>query len=181
VTSVLEEIGHPIELEELTDAVWKLSAMSAKPASASRRMEEDARDVEIPDARPSPEAETSSREHLSRLWEEIVLLPARQRTALLLNLRDERGASAIEIFPFCGVASVGALADALGIDMKVLAELWPSLPLDDLAIAERLGATRQQVINLRRCARERLARRMKALSRNNAAVSPSAQSRRNHE
>jgi RNA polymerase sigma factor (sigma-70 family) len=181
VTSVLEEIGHPIELEELTDAVWKLSAMSAKPAAAPRRMEEGGRDLEIPDARPSPEAETSSREHLKRLWEEIVLLPARQRAALLLNLRDERGASAIEIFPFCGVASVGVLADALGIDMSELAELWPSLPLHDLAIAARLGATRQQVINLRRCARERLARRMKALSRNNAAVSPSAQSRRNHE
>ena len=129
------------------------------------------------DGRPSPEAEASSREHLTRLWEEIMLLPLRQRTALLLNLRDERGASAIEIFPFCGVATVGALADALGLERNALAELWPSLPLDDLAIAERLGATRQQVINLRRCARERLARRMKARSRNNAAKSPSAESK----
>ena len=40
------------------------------------------------------------------------------------------------------------------------AEVWKDLPWSDLRIAERLGITRQQVINLRKCARERLARRM---------------------
>jgi len=44
--------------------------------------------------------------------------------------------------------------------IEALAELWNSLPLDDHAIAARLGITRQQVINLRRAARERLARRL---------------------
>ncbi len=38
--------------------------------------------------------------------------------------------------------------------------LWNDLPLEDSSIAELLGATRQQVINLRKCARERLERRM---------------------
>jgi hypothetical protein len=37
------------------------------------------------------------------------------------------------------------------------------LPLDDATIAGLLGATRQQVINLRKCARERLERRMSAV------------------
>jgi len=37
------------------------------------------------------------------------------------------------------------------------------LPLEDAAIAERLGLTRQQVINLRKSARARLARRMRGL------------------
>ena len=36
----------------------------------------------------------------------------------------------------------------------------PPLPLSDLEIAERMQLTRQQVINLRKCARERLRRRM---------------------
>ena len=36
---------------------------------------------------------------------------------------------------------------------------WPELPFDDNTIAALLGATRQQVINLRKCARERLRRR----------------------
>jgi hypothetical protein len=38
--------------------------------------------------------------------------------------------------------------------------LWKELPLDDLTIAGRLGATRQQVINLRKSARARLVRRL---------------------
>ena len=42
-----------------------------------------------------------------------------------------------------------------------LAALWPDLPLEDAAIAERLGLTRQQVINLRKSARARLGRRMR--------------------
>jgi hypothetical protein len=41
------------------------------------------------------------------------------------------------------------------------AELWPQLPLDDATIAGLLNLTRQQVINLRKSARERLARRLK--------------------
>jgi hypothetical protein len=42
-----------------------------------------------------------------------------------------------------------------------LASLWNDLPIEDVEIAEHLGVTRQQVINLRKVARERLARRMK--------------------
>jgi hypothetical protein len=41
-----------------------------------------------------------------------------------------------------------------------LAELWNRLPLSDLEIGARLGATQRQVINLRKAARERLARRL---------------------
>jgi hypothetical protein len=43
------------------------------------------------------------------------------------------------------------------------AKLWNNLPLEDTTIAQNLGVTRQQVINLRKSARERLARRMSAL------------------
>jgi hypothetical protein len=41
------------------------------------------------------------------------------------------------------------------------ANLWNELPLEDASIASLLGVTRQQVINLRKSARERLTRRMK--------------------
>jgi DNA-directed RNA polymerase specialized sigma subunit len=40
--------------------------------------------------------------------------------------------------------------------------LWRRLPVSDLEIAERLGVTRQQVINLRQAARQRLARGLRA-------------------
>jgi hypothetical protein len=41
------------------------------------------------------------------------------------------------------------------------AGLWNELPLADDAIARRLGLMRQQVVNLRKSARERLGRRMR--------------------
>jgi hypothetical protein len=47
-----------------------------------------------------------------------------------------------------------------GIAGKAGAQDTALLPLDDAAIATRLGSTRQQVINLRKAARERLARRL---------------------
>jgi hypothetical protein len=56
--------------------------------------------------------------------------------------------------------SFAELASALGFSTAQLAELWPRLPLDDAAIAGKLGLTRQQVINLRKSARARLGRRI---------------------
>jgi hypothetical protein len=53
------------------------------------------------------------------------------------------------------------IADALEIDAQQLARIWGELPLEDARIAESLGVTRQQVINLRKSARERLSRRTK--------------------
>jgi hypothetical protein len=57
------------------------------------------------------------------------------------------------------VASFREVAGALETTPPDLAELWNRLPLEDLEIAARLGLDRQQVINLRSTARERLVRR----------------------
>jgi F420-0:gamma-glutamyl ligase-like protein len=82
----------------------------------------------------------------------------------MLNLRDSDGLNALSLFAFVGVATVDELAAALELEAARLAELWSQLPLSDLVIAEMLGVNRQQVINLRRSARERLNRRMNAKS-----------------
>jgi len=62
------------------------------------------------------------------------------------------------------VASLCDIAVALGMTVEQLAGLWVDLPIDDYSIAQLLGVTRQQVINLRKSARERLTRRTKALA-----------------
>ena len=61
-----------------------------------------------------------------------------------------------------GVATFREVAAALEIGPEELAELWNRLPLEDLEIAARLGLDRQQVINLRSTARQKLARRENA-------------------
>ena len=59
-----------------------------------------------------------------------------------------------------GGLALGGLTLENLLRAEELAGMWNSLPLDDRGIAERLGITRQQVINLRKSARARLARRM---------------------
>ena len=94
-----------------------------------------------------------------RFWLEIEALSQRQRMALLLHMRDERGDPGLLQFLGCGI-SADALARAIDWTRDELQTRWSELPFDDHAIAALLGATRQQVINLRKCARERLRRRM---------------------
>lgn len=109
---------------------------------------------------PSAFEQFASKQTAEQLWKEIEELPARQRAALLLNLREAGGGSAISLLTVTGLATAEQIADLVGIPASELASIWNDLPLDDNTIAARLGATRQQVINLRKCARERLARRL---------------------
>ncbi len=100
--------------------------------------------------------------YLQRLWQEVCTLPVLQRTALLLNLRDAQGGSPIAFIPHLGIATQAEIASMLSITAAQFAQLWDELPLDDARSAQLLALTRQQVINLRKTARERLTRRMKA-------------------
>ncbi len=119
---------------------------------------------DIAQNRPSVETRLALRQQLNWLWSEVAQLPRAQRVALLLSLRDENGSPALPLLPVTGVASVRSIAALLEIEPEQLAEMWPHLPVDDLAIGERLGLRRQQVINLRKSARERLGRRLAAVA-----------------
>ncbi len=107
-----------------------------------------------------PGGRLDQRRALEALWKEIALLPRTQRVALLLNLRDEVGACALTSLPFTGIASMKRIAEVIEIPAEELAQIWKDLPLSDLDIAARLGLSRQQVINLRKSARQRLTRRI---------------------
>ena len=100
---------------------------------------------------------------LALLWQEVRQLPLRQRRALLLNFKDGHGHDLVSLLPYTRTATIEQVAEALDLPLMDFLELWSKLPLDDATIAELLGATRQQVINLRKCARERLERRMSAV------------------
>ncbi len=95
-----------------------------------------------------------------KLWREIEQLSERQRRAILLQMHDDRGDTGLLQFLAAGIAP-DVIAAALLWSRDELQRNWPELPFDDNRIAALLGATRQQVINLRKCARERLGRRMR--------------------
>jgi hypothetical protein len=110
----------------------------------------------LPTREPRIDHVLQQRVRLDLVWSEIRELPVRQRHAVLLNLRDD----AITLFLTSGVLSLRDLAAALELPIDDVAALWNELPLPDNAIAERLGCTRQQVINLRMAARKRLVNRL---------------------
>jgi len=113
--------------------------------------------------RPTPLDTVQWRSLLAALWSEIAQLRPLQRKALLLNLRDVESEHALDLFVAVGTASMEEIARALEMPPDQLAAVWNELPLDDLRIADMLALTRQQVINLRKSARERLTRRLRGL------------------
>jgi DNA-directed RNA polymerase specialized sigma24 family protein len=156
--AALQALGGPVDLDQL------VGALAALDRSPDAEPPEEGIDLDaVPDRASVPaDVALGQRRDTERLWREVCALPVRQRAALLLNLRDARGAGLLWVFPMTGVATLRQIAAALEIPAADLADLWARLPVDDHAIAERLGCTRQQVINLRSAARKRLARRLEA-------------------
>lgn len=154
----LARLGAPCRLADLVD----LLARQLGVEDGEIGLEEgDPAGTRLTDPAREEVTRLADRQYLARLWSEIALLPLAQRRALLLNLRDAHGGDMLSLLPQAGVASAAEVARALAISAAELTELWPRLPCDDLAIAERLGLTRRQVINLRKSARARLERRMR--------------------
>jgi len=133
-------------------AVWQPDDVRAPSGDVER----------VADPALPPPLRLELREELESLWREIQLLPPPQRAALLLNLRAGDSGNVASLLVLTGITSFPGLAAAMAIAAGELESLWNELPLDDAAIAHRLGVTRQQVINLRKAARERLRRRMQA-------------------
>lgn len=150
LVDVLHAFGAPLLVDDLVTMVGELWGVA------------DHDDVELTD--PIDEGSSVAddlerRQSLDHLWREIRELRAPQRAALLLNFRDGDGRNALALFLLLGTATFDQISQALEMTPAQLAAIWNELPMDDLRIAARLGVQRQQVINLRKAARDRLARR----------------------
>jgi RNA polymerase sigma factor (sigma-70 family) len=154
LSRVFERLRGPVMFDELVDIMaWLWGVEDPAPVPEAR-----AREIESAESDPGIRMELSK--WLNELWAQIRQLPQPQRVALLLNLRAGASSAAITLLPVTGTAGIPEIAETLGFTVDQLAAVWPSLPMEDLAIAERLGLSRQQVINLRKSARERLLRRI---------------------
>ncbi|MGH8093684.1 MAG: hypothetical protein ACREIF_09455 [Chthoniobacterales bacterium] len=144
IARIFRWLGGPIELRDLTTALAEVPGIAGTPAPTSGNSSAAF------DPRQSPAEDLVWKEYLGWLWREIGTLSDRQRRAFLLH------SEILREFELLGVASIRSVALALGLAGTELAELWNRLPLDDLTIAGMLACTRQQVINLRRVARDKL-------------------------
>lgn len=154
LASLCRWLGTPLEINDLTTRIAALQNLGEPAVLALEGGPSD----NAPERWLAADSEEmadrildslSDEAFCARLWQIIGALPVRQRVALLLGMtRDE----------LLLLAHGGALAAALEWPLSTLQALWPSLPLADAAIAPYLDATPKQVANLRKCARERIAR-----------------------
>jgi DNA-directed RNA polymerase specialized sigma24 family protein len=161
LSAIFRFSGSCVELDDLVNLVADWTDVADHGHQPAKEEEAEDPFEHLPDPRPTADIELQRRRYLQQLWLEICLLKPQQRAALLLNLKDADGGDVVSVFPIAGIATLREIADALVMGPEHLASIWNDLPLDDLTIASHLGITRQQVINLRKSARERLARRMK--------------------
>lgn len=143
-------VQGPVLLDAAVDAVaegWTIVEQDPLPL-----------DERITSAAPSHEGDL---EFVRALWSEIRELRPMQRKALLLNLRCAGETNIVSLLVLARIARFDEIAAALEMSPAELAAVWKSLPIEDNEIAGRFGISRQQVINLRRAARDRLWRRLR--------------------
>jgi hypothetical protein len=157
---LFERSGRPIVFDEVVKIAAETWHIHDPPAESIDGYE---RDDQFTSSEPRVDLALEQRLFFEQVWFEVCQLPVLQRAALLLNLRDSRDGGVISFLPFLGVASKEELARLLEMPYADFQKVWNELPLDDLRIAQMFGITRQQVINLRKTARERLARKMRKL------------------
>ena len=159
---LFERSGRPIVFDEVVKIAAETWHIHDPPAESIDAGAYD-RDEQFRSSEPRVDLVLEQRLFFEQVWFEVCQLPVLQRAALLLNLRDSRDGGMISFLPFLGVASKEELARLLEMPYADFQKLWNELPLNDLRIAQMFGITRQQVINLRKTARERLARRIRRL------------------
>lgn len=188
LSAVFDWVGHVISFDQLVKIVFALRRIEEAQAIVERDDDDTWLWNEITsDAEFRPDEEAEWRQFLERLWAEIEQLPPLQRIAYLLNFTAGNGS--LEIFWLYGVASVRRIGLTLSLSEEQFARawndptmkekvceqaalligydekfalLWRYLPLNDQTIARLIGTERQKVINLRKSAGDRLARRLVA-------------------
>ena len=148
---IFRESPQPALFDPVVDAVaeaWGLVDLPPAPLDGlAARGEADDRGGEIAFVRA--------------LWSEIRELRPMQRKALLLNLRYKGETNIVSLIVLAGIATFDEVAAVLEMSRPELMAVWRALPMEDAKIAERFGVTRQQVINLRKAARDRLSRKVR--------------------
>jgi hypothetical protein len=185
LAAIFQWLEHPIGFEALATVIAELRHIEELLWQSTDDAAEDERPLRdtLAAQAPGQDEESAWRQFLTALWSEVEQLPPLQRIAYLLNFTAADGA--LEIFWLYGVASVRRIGAVLqltdehfacawaGLDDAArvaalqasnyderFALLWRYLPLNDLTIARLLGTERQKVINLRKAAGDRLARRL---------------------
>jgi DNA-directed RNA polymerase specialized sigma24 family protein len=165
VKSILEFVGAPVALDKLVDTVGDIFGTNAKTYGEPDDQSSGVAGEIWSDTEALLAERIDKGAYLSHVWKEICELSPEQRTALLLNLKDNEGSDITVIFVSSGVATISQMAEVLCLTLEEFLDIWKRLPLSDEDIANRLVISVRQVGSLRLSGRRRLSRRMELYER----------------
>jgi hypothetical protein len=171
IRAVLSYTESPVELDELVDlvaGVWGIQDHATRVGPNSP-CECGLLETLAADAARQDDL-YAAKLSVRMLWSEIRALPQKQAMALLLGLKDSQGVDGISLLGNAGVASLRDISGALGVEAASLSKMWDEMPMDDSKIGDYLGVRAQQVANLRKSARKRLAFRMRRLKESDSRL-----------
>jgi hypothetical protein len=157
---IFRKIDAPIRFNDL-------ALVMARLWNVRDNTSESEDDPEPVDANCPVDITLGRKQWLQNLWQQICQLSRNQKTALLLNLKGPDGGCGASLLVTTGAATLRQIAQAVEIPEAEFAALWRRLPLSDLEVADLLSLSRQQVINLRKCARAKLTQKMNPAKRFN--------------
>ena len=153
LAGIFDRLGGPAPLEAVVDAVGALW----DSGDAATRQEPATAPADLPAPLPGPDDAVAWSDYLRWLWEAVRGLGLAQRFAFILH------SDVTKEWAWRNVAAPADIAATLELPPAELEALWPDIPLPDAVTAERLGISRQQVINLRKAARIVLGRKFKEM------------------
>ncbi len=156
IVMLLRWVAHPCERNALMNAV--VTTVQTRDLRWLTLEELDTTTTQVAEVPRSLELQVENKLSLQFIWTHLSQLALPERTAILLNLRDNSGQGVMDLLVNTGTASYTDIAGLLGIELNELLRFWNVLPLDDLTIASIQGVSRQQVINRRKEARRKLQR-----------------------
>jgi DNA-directed RNA polymerase specialized sigma24 family protein len=141
---LLSQINQPIRLDDLVEIVSSLLNIRDHKIESLDQNEMLSERIAVKNA--GPDAELLGRELLHRFWEELRRLPKPQRDVISLGFFDGKGEDLFSLLIGEGIVTPEQIRREFDLPEEEFHTLWIQLPIRDNAVlAERLGATRDQL------------------------------------
>jgi RNA polymerase sigma factor (sigma-70 family) len=160
ITQVLAElfdwIGGPVELDTAVSMMAILLDVREQPiASLDEEPKSHWKDHFLVSASIT-DSEVRAKELLNRLWQVVRNLPDEQRDAYAFGFEDDNGQDLFTLLLSNGVVTLGELSREFGRPAEEIVLLSARMPMDPLAIATELKASRDNVYKWRSRAIQRV-------------------------
>jgi len=162
VAEIFNRVGGPVELDALVNLLALLLDVKDQPSVSLDAEDAGYWEQHLADRSFRPGSQLEARETLRRLWNAVRQLPPAQRDTFCLGFEDEEGTHLFSLLIDAELVTPGQLAQELGRSLEQQTLLWRQMPMGNAAIADALGATRQQVIKWRFHALRKLEKMMLA-------------------